>query len=103
MASFEPKSLASSLRNIHIAQQELQQENLYRKILRMILVGTALPIKEISKKLGQKEISTQLNRGVRKLVNDNLLARTIPDVLNHPHQKQVITEKGQLFLKILDT
>ncbi len=68
-----------------------------------MLVGKALSIKEISEKLGQKGISGQLNRVVRKLVNDNLLARTIPDVLNHPHQKHVITERGQLLLEILDT
>jgi len=80
-----------------------QQESLYSKILRMMLVGKALSIKEISEKLGQKGISGQLNRVVRKLVNDNLLARTIPDVLNHPHQKHVITERGQLLLEILDT
>ncbi len=58
-------------------QQELQQESLYIKILRMMLGGKALSIKEISEKLGQKAISGQLNRVVRKLVDDNLLARTI--------------------------
>ncbi len=90
----------------YVAQQELQQElqeaSLYSRVLRVLAEGVPLSTKEISEQLRQKDISGQLIRVIRKLVDDKLVARTIPDVRNHPNQKHMITGRGLFFLKLVD-
>ena len=82
-------------------QQELQQESLYSLVLK-ILREKVLSSKEISEELEQKEISGQLSKVIKKLSEDKLVERTIPDNPNHPNQKHKITDKGILFLKIIE-
>ena len=81
-------------------QQELQQESLYSLILKALEERT-LTTKEISEKLGQKGKSGQLKKVIRKLHKDGLIERTIPDKLNNPAQRQKLTEKGEIFIKLL--
>jgi DNA-binding PadR family transcriptional regulator len=67
-----------------------------------ILREKVLSSKEISEELEQKEISGQLSKVIKKLSEDKLVERTIPDNPNHPNQKHKITDKGILFLKIIE-
>lgn len=82
-------------------QQELQQETLYSAIL-MQLIDKPLNTKELSQNIGQKEISGQLRKILRKLHNDQLIANLFPDNPTHPGQKHKLTEMGQIFLNLLD-
>ena len=59
-----------------------------------------LTSKEISETLGQKDISGQLRKVIRKLHKDGLIEQTIPDRPNHPNQKHQLSERGLLFLKM---
>ncbi len=81
-------------------QQELQQETLY-SITLMQLTEKPLNTKEISQKMGQKEISGQLRKILRKLHKDQLIENSIPESPNHPAQKHQLTEPGRTFLKHL--
>ena len=56
---------------------------------------------ELSISLGQKRVSGQLNKVLQKLITDNLVKRTIPNVPNHPSQKFELTKKGSTFLSII--
>ena len=55
----------------------------------------------MSKRLGQKAISAQLNAVVRKLVKDQLIEYTIPDKPNSRLQKYHLTDKGKTELSKL--
>lgn len=85
-------------------QQELQQElnspSLYSEALSMI-EKSPLSRKEISESFGQKQVSGQLNKILTKLVEDELIERTIPEIKNHPDQKFKITKRGIIFLELL--
>ncbi|OQX78848.1 MAG: hypothetical protein B6D64_05745 [Bacteroidetes bacterium 4484_276] len=67
----------------------------------MALVNDVLSKNELSKKLGQKSISGQLNKTIVNLLNSQLVLRTIPDKPTSSKQKYKITEKGNIFLKLL--
>ncbi len=82
-------------------QQELQQESLYGFVLRQ-LESAPLNTKELSIKMGQKEISGQLRKVIRKLHNDKLIENSIPDNPNHPAQKHQLTQVGRIFLELLN-
>jgi DNA-binding HxlR family transcriptional regulator len=43
-----------------------------------------------------------LNQIVKKLVADGLIERTIPESPNHPAQKFRLTERGKVFLELLN-
>ncbi|AEI50625.1 ATP-binding protein [Runella slithyformis] len=81
-------------------QQELQQNTLYSLVLKTIGEKT-LTTKAISEALGQKEISGQLSKVIKVLLNDKLLVRTMPDKPNHPDQSLKLTQTGALFLKLM--
>ena len=81
-------------------QQELQQETLY-SITLMQITEKPLNTKEISQKMGQKEISGQLRKILRRLHKDQLIENSIPESPNHPAQKHQLTEPGRTFLKHL--
>jgi prophage maintenance system killer protein len=86
-------------------QQELRQElnkpSLYSEIVQS-LAAEPLSRQGISTSLGQKKVSGQLNQVIKKLIADNLIERTIPENLNHPAQKLRLTERGKVFLKLLN-
>lgn len=81
-------------------QQELQQNTLYSLVLKTIGEKT-LTTKAILEALGQKEISGQLSKVIKVLLNDKLLVRTMPDKPNHPDQSLKLTQIGALFLKLM--
>ncbi|WP_102408189.1 RNA-binding domain-containing protein [Parabacteroides bouchesdurhonensis] len=82
-------------------RQELLKSTLYSEVLRC-LVHNTLSRQSISIALGQKKVSGQLNKIVQKLITDCLIERTIPDKPNHPAQKFQLTERGRMFLGLLD-
>lgn len=78
-------------------QQELKQESLYGLVLRQ-LESRQLNTKELSEKIGQKEISGQLRKIIRKIHKNQLIENSIPDKPNHPAQKHQLTNMGKIFL-----
>ena len=56
---------------------------------------------DLSKSLGQKAISAQLNAVARKLVTDQLIEYTIPDKPSSRLQKYRLTDKGRTELSKL--
>ena len=79
-------------------QPELQRDSLYHLVL-AVLNEKSLTSKEISESLGQKDISGQLRKVMRKLLKDGLIENTIPDKPNHPSQKHKLSELGIEFLR----
>jgi ATP-dependent DNA helicase RecG len=51
--------------------------------------------------MGQKEISGQFRKVLRKLHKDQLIENSIPENPNHPAQKHQLTQVGRTFLKLL--
>lgn len=67
----------------------------------VLLANGPMQKSELSKSLGQKAISAQLNVVVRKLVVDQLIEYTIPDKPNSRLQKYRLTDKGKTELSKL--
>ncbi len=86
----------------HEQQHELQHELLYGKVLRLIQVKTS-STQELSKALGQKSISGQLYTTINKLKKDGLIVWTIPNTPKSSKQKYKITQKGSVFLQMLNS
>ena len=82
-------------------QQELQQETLYSKLLRLIAARTS-STKELSIALGQKEISGQLYCIANRLKEHGLNEWTIPEKPKSSKQQYRITQKGTLLLTLLN-
>ena len=53
---------------------------------------------ELSGKLGQKEVSGQLNKIVRELLADQMIEKTIPDKPTSRLQKYRLTDKGRAII-----
>jgi predicted HTH transcriptional regulator len=83
-------------------QYESQHESLYSKTLRLIADRTS-STKELSTALGQKSISGQLKKVLTKLRKDKLIEWTEPDSEQSSKQQYKITEKGNVFLKLLES
>lgn len=84
----------------HELQHELQHGSLYGKVLKLVKERT-LSTKELSEALGQKSISWQLKKVLTKLQTDQLVEWTEPEAKSS-RQKYRITQKGKVFLKLLD-
>ena len=60
-----------------------------------LLAGSARSKAEISAELGHKEISGQLNRVIRLLVQEGVVLYTIPAKPNSRLQKYILSEQGR--------
>ena len=80
------------------SQPESQPESLGDRV-QLLLSNGALSKSELSDRLGQKEISGQLNMVVRKLLDDKHIELTIPDKPKSRLQKYRLTKKGMDYLK----
>lgn len=74
--------------------QAPQPESLEARVLGLLSVAPRSKA-ELSRGLGQKEISGQLNKVVRQLLADQMLEYTIPEKPGSQHQKYRLTEKGR--------
>ena len=79
-------------------QPESQPESLERRVL-ALLKQQALGKAEISANLGQKEVSGQLNKVIRALMDQGLIEYTLPDKPNSRLQKYRLTPAGEKALK----
>jgi ATP-dependent DNA helicase RecG len=60
----------------------------------ILLADGPMSKSDLSAKLGQKEISGQLNRVIRMLLADNIIEYTIPDKPNSRLQKYRLSAAG---------
>jgi hypothetical protein len=79
------------------AQPESQPESLEMRVLLLLAVAPRSKA-ELSRGLGQKEISGQLNKIVRQLLMDLMIEYTIPEKPSSRYQKYRLTEKGRAAL-----
>lgn len=73
-------------------QPELQPESLKAKVLSLLVSGP-MSKAELSRNLGQKKISGQLNKVVRQLMSDQRITYTRPDRPRSRLQKYRLTDK----------
>lgn len=78
-------------------RQESQPESLNVRVLGL-LEGTPMAKAELASGLGQKEVSGQLNKVVRLLLNDRVIEYTIPAKPQSRLQKYRLTEEGRAVL-----
>jgi predicted HTH transcriptional regulator len=79
------------------SRPESQPESLEIRVLRH-LTASPLGKAELSARLGQKEISGQLNKVIRVLLGGQTIEMTIPDKPNSRLQKYRLTAKGRAWL-----
>ena len=60
----------------------------------MLLADNSKSKADLSKKLGQKEVSGQLNRVVRQLLAEGMIEYTVPDKPRSRLQRYRVTSKG---------
>lgn len=86
-------------------QQELGQEQKEKTMFSVILnqlQNRSQSRKDLIEAFGQKKASGYLNRTLTKLQSYKLIEQTIPDIPNHPDQKYRITERGIVFIRMID-
>jgi len=83
---------------VDLVKKEKIQKSLLGEILK-VLERDHHTKKELSEALGQKEISGQLKKILKKILDLGLAEQTIPTNRNHPHQQYRLTESGLYFLK----
>jgi predicted HTH transcriptional regulator len=77
-----------------------QQESLEVRVLRL-LYDTQLSRLELSRRLGQKDISGQLNQVIIVMLAEQTIEYTIPDKPTSSKQRYRLTEKGMALLASL--
>lgn len=80
---------------------ELLPEDMQSKVIKLLATGP-MPKSELSKKLGHKRISGQLNKVVQDLLDDQMIEYTLPEKPRSPRQKYQLTNKGRIKLSNLD-
>ena len=81
-------------------QPESLPGDLKSKVLHLLAEGP-LSRSELSKKLGQKEVSGQLKKVFRDLLTDGMIEYTLPEKRRSPRQQYRLTEEGNIFLASL--
>ncbi|MDO8804014.1 MAG: transcriptional regulator, partial [Elusimicrobiota bacterium] len=76
---------------------ESQPESLEIRVLRQ-LMAAPLGKAELSARLGQKEISGQLNKVIRVLLGNQTIEMALPDKPNSRLQKYRLTDAGRALL-----
>jgi ATP-dependent DNA helicase RecG len=76
------------------SQLEPRPESLRDKVI-TLLSKEMLSKSEISRKLGQKRASGQLNRVIKDLIKEGVLSYTIPEKLQSPDQKYRLAKSPQ--------
>ena len=84
------------------SRPELQPESLESKVLSLLTAGP-MSKAELSRDLGQKKISGQLNKIVRLLMADQKIAYTLPNRPRSRLQKYRLTDKGRAAVANLRT
>ena len=82
-------------------QPESLPEDMQSKVIKLLATGP-MPKSELSKKLGHKKISGQLNKVVQDLLNDQVIEYTLPEKPRSPRQKYQLTDKGRTKLSNLN-
>ncbi len=82
------------------SQLESQPESIEMRVL-ALLVKSPLSKSDMSKGLGQKSVSGQLNKVVRHLLDEGRIAYTLPGKPTSRFQKYTITAKGRTMLESL--
>ena len=80
---------------------ESQPEDMQSKVIKLLATGP-IPKSELSKKLGHKKISGQLNKVVQNLLDDQMIEYTLPEKPRSPRQKYQLTDKGRIKLSNLN-
>jgi len=83
-------------------EQELKRATLFSDIL-MQLLKREMTKQELANALSIGRISGYMHRTVNKLLTQTLIERTIPEKPNYPAQKFKLTERGKIFLELLET
>lgn len=78
------------------SQQESQPKSLEVKVLSLLAAGRPMSRSELSKRLGQKKISGQLNKAIRLLMDERSIEYTLPDKPRSRFQKYRLTDKGRV-------
>ena len=82
-------------------EAEQKMTTLYQGIL-LQLQKSEMSKQELATASSLEKISGYMNRTVKKLLIQNLIERTIPETPNHPAQKFRITNRGKMFLELLN-
>lgn len=82
------------------SQLESQPESLKSRVL-ILLANAPMQKSELSRNLGQKTVSGQLNEVVRTLLSEQMIEYTLPDKPNSRLQKYRLTDKGKTALENL--
>jgi len=81
-------------------QPEFLPRDLKSQVLNLLADGP-LSRSELSKQLGQKEVSGQLKKVFRDLLTDEMIEYTLPEKRRSPRQQYRLTEKGEIALASL--
>ena len=81
-------------------QPESLPRDLESRVINLLADG-AMSRSELSKKLGQKEVSGQLKKVFRDLLADGMIEYTLPEKRRSPRQQYRLTEKGRIALASL--
>ena len=81
-------------------QPESLPGDLKSRVLNLLADGP-LSRSELSKKLGQKEVSGQLKKVFRDLLTDKMIEYTLPEKRRSPRQQYRLTEEGEISLASL--
>jgi ATP-dependent DNA helicase RecG len=82
------------------SRPESRPESLSMRVLGL-LAGAAMAKAELASRLGQKEVSGQLNKVVRLLLDDRAIEYTVPDKPQSRLQKYRLTEKGRAAMETM--